>query len=144
MKSKPRKDSFVSSDKHVLNGIKLYPWTPARVIAAQAMGILYPRIGKDGWDQYKRTKTYPGCVKDVIIALWLLTQTPEQVDDADRAPVEAYGTARSWATALGVHRIDSDAFWQAYAKFSDIMTEVDESITKPKIEDGEEPDEGNE
>lgn len=142
MKKKPakKKYAFTDSDKHVLHGIKLYPWTPARVIAAQSLGMLYPDIGREGWDQYRRTKVYPGAVKDVIICLWLCTQDEDAVDMADAAPVEAYRQARKWAAGLGIHKPGSDAFWQAYAKFSDIMTEVDESITAPKIESEDDPD----
>lgn len=143
-KAKKKPDAFTDSDKHILNGTKLYPWTPARIIAGQAMGMLYPEIGKDGWDQYRRTKVYPGAVKDVVICLFLCSQTNDEVDEADVAPVEAYRKARAWAAGLGIHKPGSDAFWQAYAKFSDIMTEVDKSTTVPKVEPGEEPDEGNE
>lgn len=144
MKKKSKPDSFVSSDKHVLDGIKLFPWTPNRVIAAQALGMLYPEIGKEGWDQYRRTKKYPGCLKDVIICLWLCSIPEDEVDEADAAPQEAYRRARKWAAGLGLHNVQSNAFWQAYAKFADIVTEVDNSFTTPKVEPGEEADEGNE
>lgn len=107
------------------------------MIAGQAMGLLYPEIGKDGWDQYRRTKVYPGAIKDVIICLWLCTQDHEQVDAADAAPVQAYDEARKWAADLGIHKPGSDEFWQAYAKFSDIMMEVDKSTTIPKANPGE-------
>lgn len=143
--SKKKPDAFTDSDKHVISGINLFPWTPSRVIAAQNMGQLYPEIGKDGWDQYRRTKLYPGAVKDVIISLWLCTRNEEEVDQADCAPVEAYRQARTWAAGLGIHDTKKDAFWQAYAKFADIMGEVDKAITVPKVEGGEEsPDPGNE
>lgn len=143
-KKTKRRDGFTESDKHVLNGIKLYPWTPARSIAAQSCGMLYPEIGKAGWEQYRRTKLYPGAVKDTIIALYLCTLDEDAVDQADSAPVEAYRQARQWAAKLRIHDIKNDEFWQAYAKFSEIMTEVDKSITTPRVEPGEEADEGNE
>lgn len=133
-------DSFTESDKHVLHGTKLYPWTPARMIAAQAMGLLFPDIGKEGWDQYRRTKLYSGAVRDTIIVLWLCTIDENAVDEADAAPQDAYKRAKAWATALGIHDRNKDAFWQAYAKFSAIVTEVDEAITTPKVEPGEEAD----
>lgn len=143
-KDKPR-DGFTESDKHVLNGVKLYPWTPARVIAAQAMGMLYPDIGKEGWDQYRRTKLYSGAVRDVIIALWLCTIDENAVDEADAAPQDAYKRARAWAAGLRIHDTKNDEFWQAYAKFSEIMTEVDKAVAIPEPKEGEEPDEpGNE
>lgn len=142
-KKKTKPDAFTESDKHVLDGVKLFPWTPARVIAGQAMGMLYPRIGKDGWDQYRRTKVYPGALKDVVICLWLCTQSNDQVDEADAAPIEAYKQARGWAASLGIHKIDSDQFWQAYGKFVDVMNDVNESSTVPKIEGDDGTDEGN-
>lgn len=142
-KTKPR-DGFTESDKHVLSGIELYPWTPARSIAAQACGMLYPEIGKDGWDQYRRTKLYPGAVKDVIICLYLMTLDEDAVDQADSAPVEAYRQARKWAAGLRIHDTKNDEFWQAYAKFSEIMTEVDKSIVTPKPGDDDEAPDPNE
>lgn len=143
-KTAKKKDAFTKSDKHVLNGIKLFPWTPSRIIAAQAMGLLYPEIGKDGWDQYRRTKVYPGAVKDVIICLWLCAQTNDRVDEADAAPVEAYSEARRWAAGLGIHKPGSDQFWQAYVKFSEIIKEVDDSATVPKGDNDEEAPDPNE
>lgn len=128
---KKPKDSFTGSEKHVLDGIKLEPWTPARVIAAQSMGMLYPQIGKEGWDQFKRTQTYPGSLKDTIICLWLCSVDAERVDDADRGPQEAYSDARAWANRLGIHVIDSIPYWRAYRKFSDIMGEVNSASTRP-------------
>lgn len=143
---KKKPDAFTDSDKHILNGVKLFPWTPARVIAAQNMGQLYPEIGKDGFDQYRRTKVYPGALKDTIICLWLCTRTEDEVDMADAAPVEAYKDARKWAAGLGIHKIGSDGFWQAYGKFVELMGEVDQSFTIPKkTEENEEgTDTGNE
>lgn len=141
--SKPR-DSFTESDKHVLHGTKLYPWTAGREIASQAMGLLYPEIGKEGWDQYRRTKVYPGALKDTIICLWICTQTETQVDDADVAPVEAYRQARKWAASLGIHKLGSDAFWQAYNKFADIVMEARRAMTAPKVEPGDDDHDPNE
>ena len=137
-KQPPAEKAFERSDKHVLGDLKLKPWTPSRVIAAQNMGMLYPRIGKEGWDQFQRTKMYPGALKDTIIVLWLCALNDDEVDDADRAPQEAYKTAQKWSAGLGIHKINSDAFWAAYGKFTEIMMEINNSATKPK--NTEEPD----
>lgn len=146
MKKKRAKkpDAFTNSDKHVLDGTKLHPWTPARMIAGQAMGILWPEIGKEGFDQFRRTKVYAGALKDSVICLWLCTQDEDQVDMADAAPVEAYRQARSWAASLGIHKPGSDAFWQAYTKFSEIMSEVDKATTVPKKDESEDDPDPNE
>ncbi len=144
MTKKPKKlaveKAFERSDKHVLGDLKLKPWTPSRVIAGQNMGLLYPRIGKEGFDQFQRTKMYPGCLKDTIIVLWLCTLNDEAVEDADRSPQDAYRQSQIWASGRGIHKIDSDEFWAAYNLFSGIMNEVDHSATKP-AETGEEEDE---
>lgn len=137
--------AFTRSDKHVLGDLHLKPWTPSRVIAAQNMGLLYPRVGKEGWDQFRRTQMYPGCLKDTIIALYLCTLNDDQVDDADRAPQDAYRNAQKWAAGLGIHKINSDPFWAAYTKFTEIMKEPEQSATKPKTDDDEdEEDDPNE
>lgn len=139
-------DPFIDSDKHVLKGLKLQPWTPSRIIAANSMGLRYPKIGQEGRDQYSKTKTYPGCLRDIIVCLWLCLQDWQRVDQADAAPVEAYNEARTWAASLGIHRIDSTEFWQAYNKFAEIMSEVDKSFTQPAPDEGknEGDDGGNE
>lgn len=144
MKKKPTRkpDSFTDSDKNVLLGTKLFPWTPTRMIAGQSMGMIYPDIGKDGFDQYKRTGLYPGAVKDCIICLWLCSQTEEQVDEADAAPVDAYRRARVWAAGLKIHTTNCPEFWQAGKVFAKIIGEVDKATTIPKVEpsDDEAPD----
>lgn len=139
--SKKKPDAF--TDKHVLNGTTLRAWTPARVIAGQSMGMLYPEIGKKGYDQYRRTKTYAGIVKDVAICLWLCSVDEERVDEADGSPGEAYAEARAWAAKLEIHKMSSEKWDQAFAKFAGIVSEVDQSLTIPKSEP-EEDDSGNE
>ena len=134
--------AFERSDKHVLDGIKLRPWTPSRVIAANCMGMTYPRLGKAGWDQYERTQNYPGAVKDTIIALWLCAVDEDQVAEADLAPRDAYRQAQEWATRRGIHNLKSDAFWQAFSKFIEIVSEVEASATTPE-DDGDEGDDPN-
>lgn len=141
-KQPPAEKAFLRSDKHVLDGVRLNPWTPSRVIAAQGMGMLYPSLGKEDWDQFERTKRYTGALKDTIIVLWLCMIDDEAVDNADSAPKEAYKTAKQWAAGLGIHKIESNEFWQAYAKFSEIVTEVASSATKITTNDDEsEPEE---
>lgn len=137
-KQKPPPDAFVS--KHVLDGIKLHPWTPARIIAAQSMGMLFPNIGTEGRDQHKRTGNYPGMLKDIAICLWLCTQTADQVDEADVAPSDAYAKARAWSIARGIHEMASDEFNQAKLKFSEIVLEAELKRTRPRPPLGEEDD----
>lgn len=137
-------DAFTDSDKHVLHGTKLFPWTAEREIAANSLGMIYPRIGAKGFEQWKRLKTYPGVLRDMIVCLWLCTQNETEVDEAGDSPEEAYSKARKWAASLGIHKMDSDPYWQALAKFLEITKEVEDSITLPKVEPGEELDEGNE
>lgn len=136
---KKKSDAF--TDGHVLNGIRLHPWTPMRVIAGQSMGMLYPEIGKKGFDQYRRTKTYAGIIKDVAICLWLCSVNEDRVDEADSSPHEAYTEARAWATGLQIHKMSSEKWDQAFVVFAGIVSEVDKAITIPKS-DGED-DEGN-
>jgi hypothetical protein len=145
--------AFIHSDKHALGDLALKPWTPERIIAAQNMGMLYPHIGDEGWDQFHRTGVYAGCVKDITICLWLCT-LPEvgpiepgekimSVLDADRSPVKAYAEARQWAIGKGIIKPNSDEFWDAYRHFSEIVKEVSDSETQPveKEEGAEDPNE---
>jgi hypothetical protein len=134
--------AFAKSDKHVLEGVILRPWTPDRQIAFQSCGGLYPRIGKEGWDQYKRTGAYAGAANDCCLALWLMTRSEDEVDDAVRSPHDAGRQARKWGANRGIHDLKSDAFWQAFTKFVEIMSEVEASNTTPEG-DGDEGDDPN-
>lgn len=147
MKKKPTQTpidkAFLRSDKHTLADLKLQPWTPDRIIKAQEIGMLYPSLGKQDWAQYKRTKIYPGAVKDVMIFLYLSTLTPDTVDAATDTEAKAFGIKR------GLHHTDSTAFWEAYLKFIEVQNEIQASATKPKSSPGdgtedEEDDDPNE
>jgi hypothetical protein len=135
--------AFERSDKHSLGDLPLQPWTADRVIAAQSMGMIWPNVGKEGFDQYDRTKTYPGALRDAIIVLWLCTLSDEQVEEADRAPNGALIRAKKWAAERGIPKINSDAYDAAFGKFIDIVSEVKQSATTP-AETEEEDDDPNE
>lgn len=154
MSKKKKPDPFVDSQNHWLNGLKLAPWTPYRSIAAQNLGMLHPHIGKEGYDQFLRTGSYPGELKDVIIAIWLCTLPEESekdewsVERADAMPLEAYKAAKLWAVAQKMYRAALPNFKTAKKTFIDIMNEVDEAMMEPDFSgtDAEEVDEepGNE
>ena len=139
-KEAPVEKAFKRSDKHVFDGLKLFPWTPARMIAAQSVGMRFPRIGEEAWDELSRSGTYPGCLRDVIICLWLATRTEDEVDEADRWPEKAYSDAKKWATEHELHSMRSAKFWEGFNKFSEIMKEGTDSATKPKATDDDDDD----
>jgi len=136
--------AFQRSDKHMLGDLRLNPWTPSRIIAAQSMGMLYPNIGKDGWDQYNRTRMYPGQLKDTVIGLWLCSVDDEAVETADCAPGAAYRTARGWAEEQGILKQESTEFQRARDEFISIINEVSESASKPVTDSETEDDDPNE
>lgn len=145
MKTKPTQQpidkAFLNSDKHTLSDLKLHPWTPDRIIKAQEIGMLYPSLGKMDWEQYHKTKVYPGMLKDVMIFVYLSTLTHKEVDTATYDEAKAFGIKR------GIHRTDSDEFWDARNKFIEAQNEIQDAATKPKRAAGEEDnedDEGNE
>jgi hypothetical protein len=111
---------------------RLQPYTPSRIVAAQAMGLLYPKIGNDGLAQLKKTGLYPGELKDIIIVLWLCRlKTKEQVADARLDPIAAYEDAEKWAGKIGLCDMTSDAFGYGLLVFQNIMNEIGESKTTP-------------
>ncbi len=146
MRAKTKKQSkvdkaFTKSDRHTLDDIKLQPWTPERYLAGQSMGMIHPRVGDEGWDQFDRTKMYPGCVKDTVIVIWLcsIPDSPNgssdfqwNVEDADARPVEAYRVAKKWAKSRGILNADSVEWWHAYGKFAEVVKEASDSMTQPK------------
>lgn len=125
--------AFTGSDKHTLNDLKLEPWTPDRIIRAQEIGLIFPNIGKQDWQLFRKTGVYPGAVKDTMIFLYLSTIDPEEVDEATYREAKAFGVKR------GLHIADGKAFWEAYAKFMQVQKEIEASIAVPKG-DEESPD----
>jgi hypothetical protein len=147
MKKKPKQPAidkaFLGSDKHTLGDLKLQPWTPERIIKAQEIGMLYPSLGKQDWEQYRKTKVYPGAVKDVMIFLFLSTLKADEIDNATCDQAKSFGIKR------GIHQTDSTAFWEAYTKFIEVQNEIQTAATKPKSATGtgtddEEDDDPNE
>jgi hypothetical protein len=130
MSKKPKQPaidkSFLNSDKHTLSDLKLQPWTPERIIKAQEIGMLYPALGKMDWEQYNKTKVYPGMAKDIMIFLFLSTLQPSEVETATYDEAKAFGIKR------GIHRTDSTEFWQARNKFVEVQNEIQTAATKPK------------
>lgn len=124
--------AFLDGDGHLFMKERLQPYTPSRIVAAQAMGLLYPKIGNDGLAQLKKTGLYPGELKDIIIVLWLCRlKTKEQVAEARLDPIAAYEDAEKWAGKIGLCDMTSDAFGYGLLVFQNIMNEIGESKTTP-------------
>jgi hypothetical protein len=132
--------AFVNSDSHSFGDIELQPYTPSRVVAAQAMGMRYPNIGDEALEQFNRTGVYPSALLDTLIVLWLCTLSEPnppappgaaQVRRAMRRPDESIEKAIAWGAEHGVTDQKSDAFWKAYDRFISIVTEVQNSRSVP-------------
>jgi hypothetical protein len=143
--------AFLESGAHLLLGEKLAPYTPSRIVAAQAMGLLYPQIGKEGMAQLKKTGIYPGELRDLIIVLWLCRlQKAAEVQDALIDPDVSYATAEKWAGKAGLCDMTSRPFLEALSVFQTIMNEIGESQTartdsraRAAENDDESPDDPN-
>jgi hypothetical protein len=127
--------AFLASGGHLLFGKKLEPYTPSRVVAAQAMGLLYPNIGQGGLSQMKKTGLYPGELKDMLIVLWLCgLRTDAAVDAARLDPETAYFAAEKWGAKAGIVGLCDHAnekFMEALVIFQMIMNEIGDSKTVP-------------
>jgi hypothetical protein len=131
-KKKTKPDAFLKSERHALDGIKLQPWTPDRMIAAQSLGMIYPSIGDEGWAALKRRSIYAGAVRDVALALWLCTLSDAEVLEAEaRGDAEARKQSAAWAVKLHLHDANKAPFWDAFTKFMEIQNEVNQSATLP-------------
>lgn len=133
-KTTPVDKAFTGSDKHTLDDLKLQPWTPDRIIKAQEIGLIFPNIGKQDWQLFRKTGVYPGAVRDVMIFVFLSTLEPEEVEEATYREAKAFGVKR------GLHIADGKAFWEAYAKFMQVQNEIDASVALPKANGSEPPD----
>lgn len=126
----PAENAFLGSGAHLLGSEKLQPYSPSRIVAAQAMGLLYPQVGKEGMAQLKKTGIYPGELRDMIIVLWLCRQEKdEHVSDALADPGAAYAAAEKWAGEAGLCDMTSDVFNEALFVFQSIMNAIGESKT---------------
>src|SRR5580765_7948569 len=105
--------AFTDSGLHEFNGFALEPWTPARIMAAQAMGIHYGSIDEAGQSRFTTDKLYPGAQRDVAIVLWLCTlKTQAEVDAAGRAPLPAMDKAYAFAGEHGLADTGHENFWK--------------------------------
>jgi hypothetical protein len=125
----PRIESaFVKSGLHEFNGFALEPWSPARIVASQAMGLHYGSIDEAGRSRFVTDKIYPGAQRDVIIVLWLCTlKTEAEADAAARAPSQAMDKAYAFGTEHGLTDTGDENFWKGFLIFLAIMQEVTDS-----------------
>ena len=128
-----------------LFGKPLAPYSPMRKHAADRMGLLYPNIGEGGAAQYTIGGSYPGCVMDAAIVLWLcsipddgqkveeeqasqfatLEWTPKR---ALRNPWDATSAALVWADSIGIGERKYIRFQRdAFQTFQAIIMEVEAS-----------------
>jgi hypothetical protein len=123
-KPKPAvEQAFEQSASHVLGELKLQPYTPSRIVAADAMGLKYPNIPK-GFEQYSQTGTYTGILRDIIVVLGVCRMEDEAVDKAQLDPDEAYKRAEKWAHGKGITDMRGKAFREAKDVFEAILVQV--------------------
>jgi hypothetical protein len=128
--------SFINSDGHKLGDLKLYPYTPDRMFAADAMGLRYGRLSNAAARQFVAKGTYPGMEADVVIIVWLCSlENIEEVRSARRDPDLAEDVAIEFAKTHNMVSKLQDSWWDAYKVFKSIMAEVQEAYGKPKKKD---------
>lgn len=124
--------SFVNSAGHSLNGLKLEPYTPERMWAADAMGLRYGHLSKAASKQFVTKGTYPGMEGDVGIVIWLCSLTePEEVRAARRNPDQAEAEATEFAKQHKIVSAKQNGFWDAYDIFKAIMLEIHVAYGEP-------------
>lgn len=130
-KERPADKAFEESVNHVLGDLKLQPYSPSRLVAAQAMGLKYPNVPK-GFEQYSQTGSYPGLLRDVIVVLGVCTMDDDAVDKAQLDPDEAYQKAQKWADGKGILKAGSKEFLAAKSMFEKVMIEIYNSQSEPE------------
>jgi hypothetical protein len=125
--------AFIESHNHALGDLRLEPYSPARIIAAQAMGLHYGSIDAAGMAQFNKTKVYPGAIRDIAVVLWLCSIRDEsEIDAAARDPVGAAKKMQTWSARLGILDTGNAAFWDAYVLFFKIMNDIQASRVQPE------------
>lgn len=130
----PAEKAFSKSDKHVLDDLKLQPWTPDRIIKANELGFSWPNIGKEGFTHFRKTNLYPGVLRDVLIFVALASTNPENIESVTWEEAKAAGVKRR------IHTTDSKLFWAAYMKMLEVHDEIANSLAVPKGDHLEPPD----
>ena len=116
---------------HEFNGFALEPYSPARIMAAQAMGLHYGSIDEAGRSRFVTDKIYPGAQSDMAIVLWLCSlKTQAEVDAARRAPIPAMDRVYAFAEEHQLTDTGDENFWKGFMVFLDIMNEVAASRVK--------------
>lgn len=120
-----------------LFGTELSAYSPARMVAAQAMGLKYPMIGEEAAEKIDKTGTYPGMLKDMIIVLFLCA-TPDKgkpqpaglqptglnsINFAVINPETALELAIEWAGRMNICVAPSERYEQAVEVFGLIVSE---------------------
>jgi hypothetical protein len=123
--------AFTDSGLHEFNGFALEPWTPARIMAAQAMGIHYGSVDEAGQSRFITDKIYPGAQSDVAIVLWLCSlKTQAEVDAARRAPIPAMDKVYDFSAKHRLTDTGDENFWKGFLVFLAIMNELAASRVK--------------
>lgn len=132
MKKPKKAEAFVSSERHVLNGLKLEPWTEARRVASQSLGLIYPNLSATDWVLFKRGGAYPGAVRDVMLTLWLCTIPAGEVLKTEALGIEnAMDGSMLFGIKNNLHDIQKQGFWDGMSKCMELWNEVNESVTVP-------------
>jgi hypothetical protein len=125
--------SFKDSANHALNGTKLEPYTVERMWAADSMGLRWGRLSTPAAKQFATDNTYPGMSGDVGIVMWLCSTTDlEEIRCARRDPSPAEDKAIAFSEKHKIASPKQKEFWQAYAVFLNIMTEVHVAYAEPE------------
>jgi hypothetical protein len=125
--------AFIESDGHQVNGLKLQPYTPERMWAADAMGLRYGHLSKAASMQFIHKGTYPGMEADVAIVIWLCSlKDVEEVRAARRDPDQAEDAAITFARNNNIVSTKRNEWWDAYKVFLKIMREVHAAYGEPK------------
>lgn len=124
--------AFLKSGTRKVGNLTLQPYTPSREVAGQAMGLHYAYVDKAGQERFRRTKLYPGCLRDVAIVMWLCAKaTDDEIEAAGIEPRVAAKKANEWAKEQGFLNPNGDPFLDAYGAFFEIMDEIWQSQTVP-------------
>ena len=125
--------AFTDSGLHEFNGFALEPWSPARIMAAQAMGMHYGSIDEAGRSRFATDKIYPGAQSDVAIVLWLCSlKTQAEVDAARRAPIPAMDKVYIFSEEHRLTDTGDENFWKGFLVFLGIMNDVAASRVTPE------------
>jgi len=133
----PADAAFDRSEQYFFQGEPLEAFSGRRRRIAERLGLRFFAVlsGAD-FERFVEEQTYPGFSDDMVLVLWLCSQSKERCARARRYRDQALEAADDWADERGIFP-GGDGHQEACEVFTKIVADVLASISTPDDAEGE-------